>query len=88
MPLELERSRHIAVAIPEVPISGPIALSPCQQSPQPQQPDVSRRQIVVGWRAANRSIAASASATSVSARRSSSVSTKTLAMQTPSWHDG
>jgi hypothetical protein len=43
MSLEAKRSRHVAVAIPEVRISCGIAVSPRQESPQPQQPDLARR---------------------------------------------
>ena len=40
MPLEAKRFRHVAVAIPQLRISRGIAVSPRQQSPQPQQQDV------------------------------------------------
>src|SRR5277367_3034700 len=42
VPLEAERCRHVAVAIPEVCVSRGIAVSPSQQSPQSQQPDVTQ----------------------------------------------
>jgi hypothetical protein len=40
MPLELKRSRHVAVAIVVFAIAGIVTVSPRQQSVQPQQPDV------------------------------------------------
>jgi hypothetical protein len=40
MVLEAKRFRHVAVAIPEVRVSGGIAVSAGQQSPESQQPDV------------------------------------------------
>ena len=43
MSLEAKRFRHVAVAIPEVRVSGGIAVRPRQESPQPQQPDLTRR---------------------------------------------
>jgi hypothetical protein len=50
MPVELKRSRHVAVAIPEVRVSRGITASPRQESPQPQQPDVTYHQTLFGWR--------------------------------------
>src|ERR1700722_9441997 len=50
MALELKRYRHVAVAIPEFGVSRGITVSPRQQSPQPQQPDVAYHQTLVGWR--------------------------------------
>jgi hypothetical protein len=50
MALEAKRSRHVAVAIPEVCISRDITVSPRQQSPQPQQHDLSYHQTLIGWR--------------------------------------
>ena len=49
MPLEAKCSRHVAVAIPEVRVSRGIAMSPRQESPQPQQPDLAYHQSFVGW---------------------------------------
>ena len=40
MSFEAKRFRHVAVAIPKVRVSRGIAVSPRQQSPQPQQQDV------------------------------------------------
>jgi hypothetical protein len=42
MPLEAKRSRHVAVAIPEVRVSRVVAVSPRQQSTE-SQPDVAHR---------------------------------------------
>ena len=72
MSLEAKRFRHVAVAIAEACIGRVIAVSPRQESPQPQQPDVAYSQDPgsVGT-AANRSIAASASCMSVSEPRRS-----------------
>ena len=50
MPFEAKRSRHTAVAIPEVAVGGFVAVSPSQQRPQPQQPDVAYHQALIGWR--------------------------------------
>ncbi len=50
MPFEAKRFRHRAVAIPEVRVSPGIAVSPRQQSPEPQQADFADNQSVVGWR--------------------------------------
>ena len=50
MSLEAKRFRHVAIAIPEVRVSRGIVASPCQQSPQPQQPDVAYHQTLIGWR--------------------------------------
>jgi len=47
MALEAKRSRHVAIAIPEVCISR-IAVCPRQQSPQPQQPHVAYHQTLIG----------------------------------------
>ncbi len=49
MPLEAKRFRHVAVAIPEVRISRGIAVSPRQQSLQPQQPDLVQNKSGLGW---------------------------------------
>jgi hypothetical protein len=43
MSLEAKRFRHVAVAIPEVPVSRGIAASPRQESPQPQHLDIAYR---------------------------------------------
>jgi hypothetical protein len=50
MPVKLKRCRHVAVAIPIVAIGGVVAMGSCQQSPQPQQPDVAYHQTLIGWR--------------------------------------
>jgi hypothetical protein len=50
MSFEAKRFRHVAVAIREVCISRGIAVSPRQESPQPQQPDVAYHQTLIGWR--------------------------------------
>ena len=50
MPLEAKRSRHVAVAIPEIRVRRGIAVSPRQESPQPQQPDLAYHQTLIGWR--------------------------------------
>jgi hypothetical protein len=50
MSLEAKRSRHVAVAIPEIRISRVIAVRLRQKSPQPQQPNLSYRQTLFGWR--------------------------------------
>jgi hypothetical protein len=50
MPFVAKRFRHVAVAIPEVRVRCGIALSPRQQCPQPQQPDVAYHQTLIGWR--------------------------------------
>jgi hypothetical protein len=50
MPFETKGSRHVAVAIPEVPVSCGIAVSLRQESPQPQQPDVAYHQTLIGRR--------------------------------------
>jgi hypothetical protein len=50
MAVQLKRFRQVAVAIPEVRISGGIAVRPRQKSPQPQQPDVAYHQTLIGWR--------------------------------------
>ena len=50
VPLEAKRCRHVAVAIPQVRVSRGIAVSPRQQSAQPQQPDVAHHQTLIGWR--------------------------------------
>src|SRR5262249_18399122 len=50
MPLEAKRSRHVAVAIPEVRVSRGIVVSPRPQSWQPQQPDLTYHQTLFGWR--------------------------------------
>ena len=50
MPLVAKRFRHVAVAIPEVRVSLGIAVSRRQQCPQPQQPDVTYHQTLIGWR--------------------------------------
>jgi hypothetical protein len=49
MPLEAKRFRHVAVAIPEVCVSRGITVSPRQESPESQQPDVSYQQTLIGW---------------------------------------
>jgi hypothetical protein len=36
MPLEAKRSRHVAVAIPELCVSSAVAVSPRQERPQPR----------------------------------------------------
>ena len=50
MPLVAKRSRHVPVAIPEVRVSRGIAVSPRQQSPDSQQPNVAYYQTLIGWR--------------------------------------
>src|ERR1700749_2813677 len=50
MSFEAKRSRRVAVAIPQVRVSGRIAVSPRQESLQPQQPDVAYHQTLIGWR--------------------------------------
>jgi hypothetical protein len=50
MALEAKRSRHVAVAIPEVRVSRGIAVSLRQESPHPQQPDVTQSETIIGWR--------------------------------------
>src|SRR5580693_3711685 len=50
MSFEAKRSRHIAVAVPELRVSRGIAVCPCQQRPQPQQPDLAYHQTLIGWR--------------------------------------
>jgi hypothetical protein len=49
MSLEAKRFRHVAVAISERRISL-VTTCPRQQCAQPQQPDRTYHQIVVGWR--------------------------------------
>ena len=48
MPLEAKRFRHVAVAIPELRIRLGIAVSPRQQSPQPQQRNLEQYESRVG----------------------------------------
>ena len=48
MPLEAKGFRHVAVAIPQVRVGPGIAVSPRQESPQPQQPDLAHSENVVG----------------------------------------
>ena len=50
MSIEAKRSRHVAVAIPELRIRRGIAVSPRQKSTESQQPDVAYHQAVIGWR--------------------------------------
>jgi hypothetical protein len=50
MPFVAKRFRHVAVAIPELRISRVITVSPREQSPQPQQPNLSYHQTLIGWR--------------------------------------
>jgi hypothetical protein len=50
MPFKLRRFRHVAVAIPIVAMGGLVAVSPRQQSPQPQQPNLTYHQTVIGGR--------------------------------------
>jgi hypothetical protein len=50
MPFKTKRFRYLAVAIPIVAIASVIATSPRQQSPQPEQPDLTYHQTVFGWR--------------------------------------
>ena len=76
VPLEAERCGHGTVAIPIVAVCHFVAARPGQQRAQPQQHDLAHRPTVTCPRFANRSIACSASDTSPSAPRSSSVSTK------------
>ena len=77
MPLEAKRFRHVAVAIPELRVSRSVAVSPASRA-RSRSSQMSRitRPSSAGT-VANRSIAAWASATSPSAPRSSSVSTRT-----------
>ena len=58
-------------------------MCPSQQRAQPMQPYFTYNQLVIGWLAANLAIAASALTTSLSALRSSSVSTRTPVAGTP-----
>ena len=86
MPLEAKRCRHRAVAIPIVAVGGLVAVARAS-SARSRSSQMSRiTSPSSAWAAANRSIAASASATSPSAPRSSSVSTRTpvAGMQDPS----
>ena len=50
MSFDAMRSRHVAVAIPEVRVGQDIALSPRQQGPQPLQQDLEHHQALIGWR--------------------------------------
>jgi hypothetical protein len=51
MSFEAKRSRHVAVAIPQLRVSRGIAVSTRQQSTESQQQDVARSYTVVGRRA-------------------------------------
>lgn len=50
MPLAAERSRRVAVAIPEVRISNVVAVSPRQQRAESLQQDVAHHEAMVGRR--------------------------------------
>jgi hypothetical protein len=50
VPFEAKRFRHVSVASLEIRVSGGIAVSPRQQSPQPQQPDVAHHDTLFGGR--------------------------------------
>jgi hypothetical protein len=48
VPLEAKRSRHVAVAVAEVNISGGIAVGSGEQGAQPQQPDLVQHEAGIG----------------------------------------
>jgi hypothetical protein len=73
MPLEAKRCRQRAVAIPIIAVAGFVTFDAGQQCAQPQQPYFTYHETLIAGAAANRSIAASASATSLAALRSSGV---------------
>lgn len=50
MPLAAERSRRVAVAIPEVRISDVVAVSPRQQRAEALQQDVAHHEAILGGR--------------------------------------
>ena len=82
MPLEAKRSRHVAVAVPEVSISGGIAVGSGQKGTQPQQPDLVPHEARIIDTAANLCTVESATWTSSSVPRRSSASTRTVVANT------
>jgi hypothetical protein len=62
MPLEAKRFRHVAVAIPQLRVSRSVVVSPRQQSPSRKSQMSRPARPSSAGAAANRSIAASASA--------------------------
>ena len=50
MSFEAKRFRHVAVPIPVFAIAGLVIASPRYKSPEPQQPDVSYHQALIGRR--------------------------------------
>ena len=49
VPFETKGFRGLSVLIPWFAIAGLVTVSPRQKSPQPQQPDLTYHQTVIGW---------------------------------------